>query len=85
MFAGGLTEASFLPRLTAPANCLLTRRRSCLAVGMLAFLRLTTTWPSMPGWMSQKYVYLPFFGNLTRIGLGLCSRGRPEPTRLLPR
>src|SRR4051812_26449180 len=38
----------------------------------------------MPRWTSQKDVTVPFFGNLTVIGLGLAANGRPDWTRLLP-
>jgi hypothetical protein len=51
---------------------------------MLFVAALTVTVPFMPGWMSQKYVYLPVFANLTVIGLTLAASGSPEFRDLRP-
>src|SRR4051794_25628087 len=84
LFAPGTTFLSFLARLRAAASCFLTAFLSFFALGTFACAPLTTTRPIMPGWMSQKYVNVPFLVNLTVTGFGVAASGRPDSIRALP-
>ena len=69
---------------TLRATCRARRFLSAFFDGTLARLPLTVTTPVMPGWTSQKYVYLPFFLKVTVIGFGFGASGSPLWIPFLP-